>query len=78
MQWGKLASSTNAAIMLPLSYNDTDYAILLTTINSHQGIVSSTYENDSGGIKIKASFYLGFSSYSGGSRSGAYWFTIGY
>lgn len=78
MCWGVARSSTNGVnITLPNIYNN-DYNILLTTINSHSAHVSASYENDDGGTKTLSSFRLGFSAFSGGSHSGAYWVTIGY
>lgn len=74
--WGKTSSAKN--ITLPSAYNN-DYSILCGTINAHSGYFASTRENgDGGNYKSLSSFYLGFSSYSGGSAAGAYWFTIGY
>lgn len=77
--WGETRSnSNNQTINLPISYND-NYKILLTTINSHYGCVTASYENgDAGLYKTLSTFSLSYSAHASGISSGAYWFTIGY
>ena len=77
LQWGKAPQDALQTVLLPLTYNSF-YIVEVSVINAHNGVVASTYENDSGMTKTLSSFGLSFSSSASNSRTGAYWITLGF
>lgn len=77
LQWGKAPQDARQTVLLSVTYKSF-YIVGVSVINAHNGVVASTYEDDSGMTKTLSSFGLSFSSSASNSRAGAYWLTLGH